>query len=113
MCLELFILGLRVLWPVILVHICVNIVITYISVRSAVPPSARAELWQFIKTRQSPSATIKGYAKGAMWRVIGYAIAWELLSVVVSRELFWTQTSRQARSNDFSLYSDSHAQILC
>lgn len=74
-CLETFMLGLGLLWPAIFLSVCVNIVMTYTSIRSAIPTSAYAQLWQFSKTRQPPSKPIEEHFQGAMWRVIGYAFA--------------------------------------
>jgi len=103
-CLQIFMLGLGLLWPAILVSVCVNIVITYISIRSAIAPSTFTELWWAIKTRQVTSEQIEQHVQGAVLRIMGYAIAWELLSFALSRKLFWTQTSRQARSNDPTVF---------
>ena len=85
-CLQIFMLGLRFLWPAILVFVCVNIVTTYISIRSAIPRSTYAELWWAIKTRQVPSEVIEQHVQGATWRMLGFAFAWEVLSFAVSRK---------------------------
>jgi len=86
-CLEVFMLGPVVLWPAIFLSVCVNIVITYISIRSAIHASAHTELWRAIKTRQVPSKPVEEQFQWSMWRVIGYAIAWDLLSMALSRKL--------------------------
>lgn len=96
-CLQIFMLCLRVLWPVIAVWVCVHMIYTYISIRAAIPPSAYAELRWAIKTRQVPGKQIEQHVQGATFCMLGLAIAWEVLSFVVSRKSHLNADSRKGK----------------